>query len=158
MRRLTKYAAGTAVAAAVVAASGAAAWAAWQANGAGNASAKAGQSVTLTTVATTAPGDLLYPGGTGDVKLKVRNDNPFRVHLSAVVGAGPITPDAAHAAGCTTTGVTLHTPVLGAWSLPANQTTELTLDNAVDMSNASDNGCQGATFTIPVILVGISNP
>jgi hypothetical protein len=37
-----------------------------------------------------------------------------------------------------------------------NGETETTLSGAASMSNASLNGCQGATFTIPVTLSGAS--
>jgi len=41
--------------------------------------------------------------------------------------------------------------------VPANGQTTSTLSGAAAMSNASPDGCQGATFTIPVTLTGASN-
>ena len=41
--------------------------------------------------------------------------------------------------------------------IPASGQTDTTLNNAASMSNASNDGCQGATFTIPVTLTGASN-
>ena len=40
--------------------------------------------LTVTAVATPAAGNLLYPGGTGDVVLKIQNPNPFPVTITAV--------------------------------------------------------------------------
>jgi hypothetical protein len=154
MRRLMKYAAGAGLVAAIAVAG--AAWA-WQAGGSGTAKAKAGQSVTLTTVGQTSTGKLLYPGGSGDVKIKIKNDNSFRVLVNAIVISGPVVADGEHP-DCKKTGVTFKSPALSGWSVPARQTTELTLKGAVTMSNISDDGCQGATFTIPVVLAGVSNP
>jgi hypothetical protein len=44
-----------------------------------------------------------------------------------------------------------------ALDVAAGATTTLTLANAISMSNASDNSCQGAVFTIPVNVTGASN-
>jgi hypothetical protein len=41
--------------------------------------------------------------------------------------------------------------------LAANTTSTFSLANAVSMSNASDNTCQGAAFTIPVDVTAASN-
>jgi hypothetical protein len=41
--------------------------------------------------------------------------------------------------------------------VPASGATTATLNGAASMSNASSDGCQGATFTIPVNLTGASN-
>ena len=41
--------------------------------------------------------------------------------------------------------------------VPASSAVTFTLSGAVSMSNASDNSCQGAIFTIPVALSGASS-
>jgi len=133
-------------------------YAAWTSNGSGSGYAKAGSSQALTTVdvsaSTTAT---LYPGATGDVLLKVNNPNPYPVRVTSVSANGAITVDAAHAAGCVTTGVTFTNQVGQTIDIAASSQTQVTLTGAAKMSNASDNGCQGATFTIPVTLTGASN-
>lgn len=133
-------------------------YAAWTTNGSGSGYAKAGSSQALTTVdvsaATTAT---LYPGATGDVLLKVNNPNPYPVKVTDVTGSGAITVDPAHAAGCVTTGVTFTNQTGKSIEIAANSQTQVTLTGAAKMSNASDNGCQGATFTIPVTLTGASS-
>jgi hypothetical protein len=132
-------------------------YAAWTTSGSGSGYAKAGSSQALTTVdvsaSTTAT---LYPGVTGDVLLKVNNPNPYPVKVTDVTGNGAITVDAGHAAGCVTSGVTFTNQTGKSIEVPANTATQVTLTGAAKMSSASDNGCQGATFTIPVTLTGAS--
>ena len=41
-------------------------------------------------------------------------------------------------------------------AVPANNDTTSTLTGTAHMDNTSDNGCQGATFTIPVSITGAS--
>jgi hypothetical protein len=133
-------------------------YAAWTTNGSGSGYAKAGSSQALTTVdvsaSTTAT---LYPGATGDVVLKINNPNSYPVRVTDVTGNGAITVDSGHAAGCVTTGVTFTNQTGKTIDIAANSQTQVTLTGAAKMSNASDNGCQGATFTIPVTLTGASN-
>src|SRR6266516_3324608 len=112
-------------------------YAAWTNTGSGSGYAKAGTAQALTTVDVSAStAATLYPGANGDVLIKVNNPNPYPVRVTDVTGNGTITADSGHAT-CVTTGVTF--------------------TGAAHMSNASDNGCQGATFTIPVSLTGTSN-
>jgi hypothetical protein len=133
-------------------------YAAWTVNGSGSGYAKAGSSQALTTVDVSASTSAtLYPGVSGDVKLQISNPNPYAVRVTAVTGNGTITPDAGHAAGCTTTGVSFANQSSLTIDIAANSSTTSVLTGAVSMSNASSNGCQGATFTIPVSLTGSSN-
>ena len=137
-------------------------YAAWTTNGSGSGYAKAGTAQALSTVdvsaSTTAT---LYPGGpAGDVEIRVSNPNTYPVTVTGVSGSGAITPDAGHA-GCTTTGVSFTNQTGLTISVPAkvgavNGETQTTLSGAASMSNASVDGCQGATFTIPVTLSGAS--
>lgn len=132
-----------------------AAYAAWTTNGTGTASAKAGTASPLTTTAAAVTTNLLFPGGTGDVKITINNPNPYNVRITQVAGSGTIT--AAGGTGtCTTTGVTFTTQT-GTYDVSANSSATFTLAGAAAMSTASQDGCQGATFTIPVALTGASN-
>jgi hypothetical protein len=132
-------------------------YAAWTSNGSGSGYAKAGSAQALTTVdvsaSTTAT---LYPGATGDVILKIDNPNPYAVRITDVNGNGAITADAGHPA-CVTSGVTFVNQSGKTIDIAASAQTQVTLTGAAKMSNASDNGCQGATFTIPVSFSGASN-
>jgi hypothetical protein len=136
-------------------------YAAWTTNGSGSGYAKAGTAQSLTTVDVSASTvATLYPGVSGDVLIKLDNPNPYAVTVTAISGSGAITPDAGHGT-CTTTGVTFTnqtglTLVVPAKSGGVDGVLQTTLTGAASMSNASVNGCQGATFTIPVTLTGTS--
>ena len=133
--------------------------AAWSTSGSGNGFAKAGSASALTigdaSASTTAD---LYPGATGSVKLKVTNPNSFPIRVTAVTKqtSSSITSD--KGAACNTaTGVTFTDQSGLALDVAAGGTSTFTLTGAVAMTNASDNSCQGAVFTIPVDVTGISN-
>jgi hypothetical protein len=134
-------------------------YAAWSTTGSGNGYAKAGTASALTigdaSASTTAD---LYPGGTGSVKLKVTNPNPFAVRITTVTKqtGGTITSDKGAACNAST-GVTFTDQTALALDVAANATSTFTLSGAVSMTNASDNTCQGAIFTIPVDVTGASN-
>ena len=132
-------------------------YAAWTSTGSGSGYAKAQTAQALTTVdvsATTAA--TLYPGATGNVQLRISNPNPYPVRVTSVAGNGTITASGGIGT-CTTTGVTYTNQTGLTIDVPAAGATTSTLTGAASMSNASENGCQGATFTIPVTLTGASN-
>jgi hypothetical protein len=151
-----KTAALVATVATVVAAG--AAFAAWSTSTSGDASAKAATATALTLADASASttGDL-YPGGTGALKLKVANPNPFPVRVTAVTGNGAITSDTT---GCNSTnhGVTFTDQTGQTIDLAANAAAAVvTLAGAVQMSTSAANACQGATFTIPVTVTAASH-
>ncbi len=132
-------------------------YAAWTSSGSGAGYAKAGTAQALTTVdvsASTTP--TLYPGASGDVLLRVNNPNSYPVRVTTVTANGAVTAIGGIAA-CTTTGVSFTTQTSQTLDVPASSAATFTLTGAAQMSNASDDGCQGATFTIPVSLAGVSN-
>jgi hypothetical protein len=137
-----------------------AAVAAWTVSSSGNAYSKAGTAspVTLSDASGSTTGDL-YPGGTGSVKLRVANPNPFAVRITAVslTSGGTITSDSS-ACNSGGTGVTFSNQSGLALDLAANASaTTFTLAGAASMSNGSDNSCQGAVFTIPVDVTAASH-
>jgi hypothetical protein len=133
-------------------------FAAWSTSGSGNGYAKAGTASALTigdaSASTSAD---LYPGANGAVKVSVTNPNSFPVRITTVAkqAAGSITSDKGAACNAST-GVTFTDQTGLTLNLAANTTSTFTLNNAVSMSNASDNTCQGAVFTIPVDVTAIS--
>ena len=132
--------------------------AAWVTNGSGPGYAKAqtASNLTLSDASASTTADL-YPGATGSVKLKVTNPNPFPVRITSVAKqASAITSDKGAACDAST-GVTFSDQTGLVLDVAAGATTTLTLANAISMSNASDNSCQGAVFTIPVNVTGASN-
>jgi hypothetical protein len=131
----------------------------WTSSGTGSGTAKAGSATALSTVtASAATTGLLYPSGTGDVKITFDNPNPYPVTITSVAPAAAAVT--ASAGTCTTTGVSF-TAQSGTWLVPKKSGTDgqttVTFTGAVSMSNASDDGCQGATFTIPVTFTGASS-
>jgi hypothetical protein len=133
-------------------------YAAWTTNGSGSGYAKAESSQALTTTdvsaSTTAS---LYPGADGDLKIQIDNSNDYPVRVRAVNnGTGSITPDGAHS-GCNASSVAYTNTSGLTVDIPAHGSTTSTLSGKVHMNGTADDACQGATFTIPVDLVGASN-
>ena len=124
--------------------------AAWTSSGTGTAGAKAGTAAapTTSTADLTALTPLLYPGATGPARILVNNPNPYPVKVISVTGNGIPTGSGGT---CVNTGITWNAqnPTTGN-TVPANGSTTLTLPGAVAMSTSVDDGCQGATFSIPV--------
>jgi hypothetical protein len=132
------------------------AFAAWTAGGSGHGYAKATTADVVSTLdASASTTAQLFPGGSGDVTVTVSNPNDYPVRLTSIAGNGAITSDKGSACDAST-GVTF-TDQTGVFDVPANDAATFTLSGAVAMSNASDNSCQGAVFTIPVTLGGASS-
>lgn len=132
--------------------------AAWSVSGTGTGYAKAStaSAVSLADATANTSADL-YPGASGAVKLKVTNPNPFPVRITAVAGNGAITSDKGAACNAAT-GVSFTNQSGLTLDLLANETDKVfTLAGAVAMTNASDNSCQGAVFSVPVSVTAISN-
>jgi hypothetical protein len=134
-------------------------YAAWTSAGNGSGVAKASTAQPLTTVTATASAGL-YPGVTAALTLQVSNPNPYPVTVTDVTGNGTITADASHSTcgqdATHPTGVTYTDQHNLSIAVPASGTAQVSVSGSVHMSNASDNSCQGATFTIPVSLNGAS--
>ena len=128
-------------------------FAAWLVTGEGNGAAQATSADDLVVAPGTTTADL-YPGSDGDVELTIENPNPFDVEVSSIAGNGPATSGAA---GCSTTGVSFTDETGMTLAIAAGATATVSLDDAASMSNASDNGCQGATFSVPVTVSASSN-
>ena len=133
------------------------AYAAWTAGGSGSGYAKATTAQALSTLDVSATTSAtLYPGATGDLKLEIDNPNPYPVRITSVSGSGAITSDKGAACNAST-GVTFSNQSGLTLDVPASSSASFTLSGSVAMSNASDNSCQGAVFTVPVSLSGASN-
>ncbi|WP_250028707.1 hypothetical protein [Paractinoplanes maris] len=147
-----------------------AAWASWLANGSGNAYAEAGtaKELVISEARTTAT---LYPGATGDATIRIENPNAYPVRVDKIKWTPSDGVQAAHVkpgSTCNNTGVYFgdfsNGPVGtdGLLSgleldLAAGQITTFTLPHAVHMINNSEDGCQGAVFSIKVKATGTSN-
>ena len=133
---------------------------AWYATGTGSSYAKAGTSSALTLSAPATTSATLYPGVTGDVRIKVTNPNPFPIRITAVEKQATTTilTSPTDAACDLSTGVTFNDKTGLTLDLAANATAEFDVTGAVSMSNASADACQGELFVInPVKLTAISN-
>jgi len=129
-------------------------WTVSSSAGSGYSKAKVASSLTLSdaSASTTAQ---LYPGGTGDIWIKVTNPNPFAVTVTSVTGAGTIISDKGAACDAAT-GVTFTNTTGLSQAVGAGATVTFSLAGKVAMSNASDNSCQGAVFTVPITLAATS--
>lgn len=161
MRKYSRRTATAGVATAVAVASGVA-WASWLTTGSGTASGQAGEAVSVDVVGVSV-GQKLVPGRTGDVGLSVHNPNTYRIHITRVRLSDETVGITADKTGCANTGVEFPvTPVNSNplnrkiasvnWFLDAGLTGTFTMFGQVRMTNASDNACQDAVFTIPVAL------
>jgi hypothetical protein len=131
--------------------------AAWSVSGTGNGSTKAVTASVLTLADASAFTSAdLYPGATGNLKLRVTNPNSFPIRITAVSGNGTITSDKGAACDAST-GVTFTNQSGLTLDVGASATATVTVASSVSMSNASDNSCQGAVFTVPVTVTAISN-
>src|SRR5207302_5861461 len=142
--------------------------AAWIASGNGSAYSQAGTAQDLGTVdvsaSTTAD---LFPDNNGSLLIEIHNPNPYPVKVTNITANGTVTADSTHdTAGCTSllTDVSLNTavtdPLATEIDVPASTVdngdglgnTQTTIANGATMGSTSDNACQAATFTIPVLL------
>ena len=146
--------------------------ASWTATGTGTGSAQAA-SVSGLVVSAGTPLGALYPlpadstpatgygsGTVGSVATTVANPNPFPVTITTAT-VGSVTTNPLNGRTCAagsvlpTTGapITLSPPVtLAAGSGP----TAVTVPGALYMVSSAEDGCQGATFTVPVTVTGTS--
>lgn len=135
----------------LVGAFGGAAFAKWKGHGSGSSSAATGALAPVSVVALMGgPTSSLLPGGTSDVVLQVSNSNPYPVVLTAIAMTSGGSISASNGA-CATSGVSLTFPSSPSISVPAGSS-RVDLPGAASMSLASQNACQGNTFTVPVTV------
>lgn len=130
----------------------------WSAIGTGTASVKLADPLPVTL----SPGivsDPLSPGDVAGVNMVVSNPNPSQEHIGSFTldsdSTSPaITVDGGHS-GCAVSALTFTTQTNGGrgWDVPpkvgaSSGTLTLQLTDALAMSAAAANACQGATFTI----------
>jgi hypothetical protein len=124
-------------------------------NGSASGSGSTGTLQAVTVTAFTGgdtPSSSLLPGGSADVILRINNPNSYPVTLISVTGGpGSVTADANHGA-CIPSSVTFNDQTGLGTSIVASGTTLVDLPSAASMSTSAPNGCQGATFAIPVTI------
>lgn len=136
------------------------------------------QNLTITSVATPAPTNQLYPGGVGDVVVTISNPNPYPVTLTGV----NLPTNTTYASGYTTSALTttqtgclsttpsyviwnyststsgsahtLTTPLVIGPSGNANNPLTVTLTNDASMTASAPAACENTYFSMPS-LTGI---
>jgi hypothetical protein len=141
---------------------GVAAYGAWSVSGSGTGSASAATASTLMLTPGT-PATALYPNGSADVATTIANDNPFPVHVSSIAldaghGANGFAVDAGHS-GCDLSTLSFASQNNGGsgWDIPANDTLDVDAADAVSMSGAAGDACQGASFTLYLTATAASS-
>jgi hypothetical protein len=137
-------------------------YAAWTSSGGGTGFAKAASAQNLTTASVTGTTSAtLFPGATGDLVVNVTNPNSYPIKVTSVTGNGTIAADSGHSTcgqdAQHPTGVTYTDQTGLSIAVAANSSSQVTLSGSVKMTNASDNSCQGATFSVPVSMAATSN-
>ena len=144
------------VVALVIGLGGGTAYAFFAGTGSGSGVALTGSTQTVTIdAATGSTTTKLYPGITPAADLTITLDNPNKVAIiitAISAGSGGVTGSGG-VGTCTTTGVSVVPSTTLNITIPAN-VTGYTFDvpQSVTMGAASDTGCQGATFHVPVNL------
>jgi hypothetical protein len=143
-------------------------------NGGSNGLAQGGavSNLTVTATATPSPGNLLYPGGTGDVVISISNPNPFPVTITAfalptsstfatgyqnsTLTTASVSCDATQSAvayrfatGVSGSSHNLTTALVVNSSGAANNPLVVTLTNDATMGAGSASGCAGQYFSMP---------
>lgn len=131
------------------------------------------QNLTISAVASPAAGNLLYPGGNGDVVVSISNPNPFPVTITAVnlptnttyatgyttsalsttqAGCLASTPSGVtwnFATGTSGSSHTLTTPLTVGASGNANNPLLVTMTNDASMASSSPAACENTYFSMP---------
>ena len=130
----------------------------WRITGSETAQAAAGTKVQLALRARSDLNVPLRPGHVGDLTVTVTNDNDFPIRITSVKpGRGHIVADPERRdAGCREAAVTLtdeHFHV--EWDVRRNTIGAFTVPGALSMSKEAHAACDGATFTVPVQVIGV---
>jgi hypothetical protein len=128
-----------------------AAYAYWTAGGSGFGTATTATPHAVTLVAASGTvSDKLSPGGTAELLIRLDNPNTHPVTITGISGSGEVlVPDRA---ACNTSGVSVPTRNDLSITVDTGFGVVVSIPHGSAMSLASDSGCQGATFQIPVTL------
>jgi hypothetical protein len=125
----------------------------WTTNGTGFGAATTAtpQAVTLIAASGTVE-DVLFPGGSADLIVSLENPNSYPVTITGIEQL-PGSVVAVDAAGtCVVTGVTVPSRADLAIDVESGASVSVHVPAGAVMSAASEDGCQGATFQIPVTV------
>jgi hypothetical protein len=139
----------------------AAALAYWTGAGSGSVSTTLDNPLELT-LSAGVPSDPISPGDVASVAVVADNPNPYEIHIASLSldtgrGTGGFGVDSAHS-GCDTSTLGFTTADNGGvgWTVPSrvggtDGSLPIELNDAISMSNAASNACQGANFTIHLL-------
>ena len=125
----------------------------WAASGGGSGSGSTGAAAAVT-LSPATPTAALYPGGSASVVLTVTNPNSFPVRVGSLgldtgQGTSGFAVDGGHT-GCVLSilSFTTQTNAGAGWTVAGSGSLSVTLTNALSMTAAAANACQGASFTV----------
>ena len=119
-------------------------------SGSGAASVGTAQSVTVIAASGTVSSKLI-PGISADLLVELDNPNSYSVTITGIAQNGSVTP-VGGSGTCTTTGVSVPTQTGLSITVASGTNILVHIPNGASMSTASDSGCQGAAFQIPVTI------
>lgn len=140
----------------VVLAAAGAATAAWASVAAGEVTVSSAAPVELHASADVVAvgGSMLYPGASATLRLRVSNPNPYPVVVTRLAPSGVVT--ASNSSGtCRSDSLAVATSDVQ-WQLDAQSSITVDVPAGASMSPEADNGCQGARFTVGVLLTGVT--
>jgi hypothetical protein len=129
------------------------AWAYFTSSGSGSAAASVGAAQAVTVLsATGTPSSTLSPGHSADLTLTVTNPNTVTVTLVRIAQNGaPTVVDGGST--CTASSSGVQVPAQGDLDIPLPHGTDVVhVPAGATMTLTSANGCQGASFRIPVTI------
>lgn len=128
----------------------------WAASGSGSGSGDSG-TTSAVTLSPATPAAALYPGGQTSVVLTITNPNLASVRIGSLAldtgqGTNGFAVDGAHS-GCTlaTLSFTTQTNSGAGWTVAGSGALPVTLTDALSMTAAAANACQGASFTVYLV-------
>jgi hypothetical protein len=93
----------------------------------------------------------LYPGGAGDLLIKLDNPNPYPVTIVSLAPNGASTPSGGLG---TCNGNSVEAANLSGLNIAvsAGNNVAVTIGNGAAMTGAALSGCQGASFSVPITI------
>jgi hypothetical protein len=134
-------------------------YAAFTATGSGSGTARAVTAQSINITPTTCANADLFPGGpAGAICFTLTNNNPYAVHFTSVTYPAS-SAIVANSATCSNANVSIASGLSSTLATPinvnANTTTgTLSLPGVVQMASTALDGCQGASFNVPITLTG----
>jgi len=133
------------------------AFAAWNADGKGDATV-AGKTAEKLVVTNVGVPNALYPSATSNLVVKVKNPNPYPITVTSIANDTSAAVTVAPLAGSTCAASNVSFTNQTNLNVPITPNTEVTITvPGVKMIADAADGCQGATFTFPVIASGASS-